>query len=207
MNSARRLFVLFSAIVLLWMLPAFPQEKPSGTTAPKVIATANPTYTEAARAAKFQGVVVVQITVDNTGNIRDPKVIRGVGYGLDEKAIEAVQKWKFKPATRDGVPVPATLNVEVLFRLDAATPANDHPKVTIDADSAQPRPSGKPRWEGTVQLEALVDKNGTVKSVKVIRSQGKGLDEKAIEQVKKWKFPTVTWANGIVHVDVNFKLY
>ena len=48
---------------------------------------------------------------------RDIKVLRGIGKGLDEKAVEAVTKWKFEPATKDGKPVAVVINVEVNFRL------------------------------------------------------------------------------------------
>ena len=59
----------------------------------------------------------MSIVVDERGIARDIRVIRALGLGLDEKAIEAVQKWRFRPGVKDGRPVPVTAQVEVNFRL------------------------------------------------------------------------------------------
>ena len=76
-----------------------------------------PEYSEEARKAKFQGAVLLSIVIDANGHTRDVKVIRALGLGLDEKAVEAVLKWRFKPSTKDGHPVAVMANVEVNFRL------------------------------------------------------------------------------------------
>jgi TonB family protein len=76
-----------------------------------------PAYSEEARKAKYQGNVVLWIVVDAQGNVTDARVVRPLGLGLDEKAVETVQTWKFKPAMRNGVPVPVRVSVEVFFRL------------------------------------------------------------------------------------------
>jgi TonB family protein len=88
-----------------------------GVSAPGVLFKVEPEYSEEARKAKFQGTVVLSIVVDPSGKARDIKVIRPLGLGLDEKAIEAVSKWRFKPGMKDGVPVPVRASVEVNFRL------------------------------------------------------------------------------------------
>jgi TonB family protein len=77
----------------------------------------DPAYTEEARNAKLQGVVVLVIIVDTSGSVTDCKVIKPLGLGLDEKAVEIVKTWKFKPAMIDGSPVPVRVLVEVPFRL------------------------------------------------------------------------------------------
>jgi TonB family protein len=56
------------------------------------------------------------MVVDANGNLRGIKVERSLGHGLDEKAIEAVQQWRFKPGTKDGQPAAVAINVEVSFR-------------------------------------------------------------------------------------------
>ena len=61
--------------------------------------------------------MVLRLVVDSSGRPRDLKVIRSLGLGLDEKAIEAVEKWKFRPGYKDGKPVPVEATVEVNFRL------------------------------------------------------------------------------------------
>ena len=60
---------------------------------------------------------MLAIVVDENGLPQDVRVIRSVGLGLDQKAIEAVQKWRFKPGQKDGKPVPVSANIEVNFRL------------------------------------------------------------------------------------------
>lgn len=89
----------------------------NGVTGPRAIYDPDPEYSEEARKAKYQGTVILAIVVDPSGHPRDVRVARSLGLGLDEKAIEAVQKWKFAPGVKDGVPVAVQVNVEVSFRL------------------------------------------------------------------------------------------
>lgn len=88
-----------------------------GVTAPQVLYKIDPEYSEEARKAKYSGTVVLYIEVDPTGKARNLRVVKGIGLGLDEKAIEAVNKWKFKPGLRDGKPVTVAAHIEVNFRL------------------------------------------------------------------------------------------
>jgi periplasmic protein TonB len=77
----------------------------------------DPEYSEEARKAKYQGTVLLAIIIDENGKARDIRVVRALGLGLDEKAIEAVQKWRFRPATKQGHPVAVQAQIEVNFRL------------------------------------------------------------------------------------------
>jgi TonB family protein len=88
-----------------------------GVSAPRVIYQPDPEYTEEARKAKYQGVVVLWLIVGQDGRTKDIRISRSLGMGLDQKAVEAVKQWKFEPAKKDGVPVAVQLNVEVNFRL------------------------------------------------------------------------------------------
>jgi len=88
-----------------------------GVTAPHAVYDPDPEYSDEARRAKYQGNVVLSVIVDPTGHVRDVRVARSLGMGLDEKAIEAVQKWKFAPGMKDGHPVSVQVSVEVNFRL------------------------------------------------------------------------------------------
>jgi TonB family protein len=83
---------------------------------PKLLRRVEPGYTDAARNARVRGVVVVEAVVSDAGVVTEVKVLTSLGYGLDEKAIEAVKQWKFDPARRDGRPVSASLKAEVAFR-------------------------------------------------------------------------------------------
>lgn len=88
-----------------------------GISAPTAISAPEPDYTEEARRAKKQGTCVLWLIVDAAGRPRDIKVVRGLGLGLDAKALEAVKQWRFQPALKDGKPVDVQISVEVEFHL------------------------------------------------------------------------------------------
>jgi TonB family protein len=76
-----------------------------------------PEYSEEARKAKYSGAVMLSIVVNTAGRPDNIKVIKSLGMGLDEKAIEAVERWRFRPGTKDGVPARVRAQIEVNFRL------------------------------------------------------------------------------------------
>ncbi len=88
-----------------------------GVTPPQLVYKVEPEFSEEARKAKYQGVVVLSIHVDATGAVRDVRVQRGLGLGLDEKAIDAVSHWRFRPGLFDGKPVVTEATVQVTFQL------------------------------------------------------------------------------------------
>ena len=88
-----------------------------GVSAPKELYAPDPEYSEEARKAKYQGVCVLYVEVAPDGTTHNIHVVRSLGLGLDEKAIEAVRNWKFEPAQKDGRPVTVAVNVEVNFHL------------------------------------------------------------------------------------------
>jgi TonB family protein len=88
-----------------------------GVTPPTLLHKTEPEYTEEAKAAKFQGTVVLYIEVGPDGTATNIKVQHSLGMGLDEKAIEAVRKWQFLPGKKDGKPVTVAATIEVNFRL------------------------------------------------------------------------------------------
>jgi TonB family protein len=89
-----------------------------GVSAPVALNQVEAEFSDEARRAKYQGVCLISLIVDAQGNPQDPRVVRALGMGLDEKALEAVRKYKFKPAMKDGhTPVPVMITVEVNFRL------------------------------------------------------------------------------------------
>jgi TonB family protein len=88
-----------------------------GVSQPTVIYKVDPEYSEEARKAKYSGSVLLAIIVDTEGHARDIHVVKSLGMGLDEKAVEAVEKWKFKPGMKGGAPVNVRATIEVNFRL------------------------------------------------------------------------------------------
>lgn len=88
-----------------------------GVTQPIPIFTPEAEFSDEARRQKQQGVCVISVIVDAQGNPQNPHVVRPLGFGLDEKALEAVRQYRFKPAKKDGKPVAVQMTVMVNFRL------------------------------------------------------------------------------------------
>ena len=87
------------------------------TTQAVLLYKTEPEYSEEARKAKLQGSVTLQVVIDPRGQIQTITVAQGLGLGLDEQAVAAVRKWRFRAATRNGKPVPTRALVQVTFRL------------------------------------------------------------------------------------------
>lgn len=88
-----------------------------GTTYPAVIRKVDPEYSEEARKAKYSGTVILSVEVGTDGRASHAKIVKSLGLGLDEKAIEAIGKWRFRPGTKDGKPVSMPVDLEMTFRL------------------------------------------------------------------------------------------
>jgi TonB family protein len=86
-------------------------------SAPSLVWKQEPEYSEEARQAKYQGTVMLGVVIGPDGNAGTLQLMKSLGFGLDEKAADAVLQWKFKPAVRDGQPVAVRATVEVNFRL------------------------------------------------------------------------------------------
>jgi periplasmic protein TonB len=87
-----------------------------GVSAPRLTHNAFPEYSKEGRQKKIQGTCLLELVVGVDGLAHDIKVVRPLGYGLDEQAVKAVQQWKFDPGRKDGEPVAVTINAEVSFR-------------------------------------------------------------------------------------------
>jgi TonB family protein len=177
---------------------------------PQVIATTGPLY------AAIEGTVTLEASVDVQGNVRILRVVKGLNPDLDARAIEAVMNWKFAPALKDGVAVSAVTQIDVDFKL----PPNPLP-LRVGGDVRPPmvihrvepqysEEARKVRAQGTVVLEAIIRKDGSVDIVRVVRSIGYGLDASAIEALKQWVFKPGT-KNGdpvdiAINIEVNFNL-
>jgi len=77
----------------------------------------NAVFTEAARRAKYQGVCLISLIVDEQGMPQNIQIMKMLDYGLDQNAVDAVGKYRFRPAMKSGQPVPVMIAVEVSFRL------------------------------------------------------------------------------------------
>jgi TonB family protein len=88
-----------------------------GVTVPRGVYMPTPDYADPARIAKFQGSLIVLVTVSEEGRAEDLKVLQGLPFGLNQHALNTVRTWKFRPATLDGKAVPVQVPIEVTFRL------------------------------------------------------------------------------------------
>ncbi len=85
--------------------------------APVEIYRIEPEFSEEARKAKIGGDMLINPWVDRSGRVTHVSVVRGLGIGLDEKAIEAVRQFRFKPAMENGKPVTVEINIDVNFQI------------------------------------------------------------------------------------------
>ena len=100
-----------------YALPAGVYRMSKALAPPAVIDKVEPQYTEEARAAQLSGTVVLRVVIGTDGATNDVRIVRGLGLGLDENAVEAINQWHFKPASKDGQPVKVAATVEVNFKL------------------------------------------------------------------------------------------
>ena len=87
------------------------------TTPVEILFKPNPIYTPEARAAKIEGEVLIEVMFGANGQLQVNRVVRGLGHGLDEAAVTAANRMRFKPALRNGQPVDSTAIVHVVFQL------------------------------------------------------------------------------------------
>jgi TonB family protein len=201
-----------------------------GVSVPLPIYIVDAQYSPEARAAQFSGVVLVGLVVDPQGLPRDVHVVRSVGMGLDERAVEAVRQYRFRPAMEHNKPVPAALNVEVNFRSDnkpdaiskSAGAAVAASRVTLPDGASAPvlihsvepeftEEARKAKLMGVVLVNFTVDRRGRPQNVHVLRGVGHGLDGKAVEAVRQYRFkPAMKDSQPVeeaLNVEVNFQIF
>jgi TonB family protein len=88
-----------------------------GVTPPKILYQREPNYSDEARSRKIQGPVGLTVVVDPTGKVRNIKIVRPLGLGLDDSAVATIGTWRFQPGTKDGQPVAVELYIGVDFHL------------------------------------------------------------------------------------------
>lgn len=88
-----------------------------GVNPPRVIYQQEPEFSEAARQGKYQGTITLGLLVDTSGIPTNIHILSPLGCGLDAKAVQAVKRWRFRPAEKDGQPVAVQIEVEVDFHL------------------------------------------------------------------------------------------
>jgi len=188
-----------------------------------------PSYTEQARMAGVEGTVVVYAEITTEGVPENLRILRNLGFGLDEEALRAVQQWRFEPNSEDGKLSRVATYVPVRFRLDrqiygAQLPAGmggneifqiaeggiTAPRIISRVEPTYTEEARTGKVSGTVVLFAEISSAGTVENVVVLNKLGKGLDEMAVRAIKQWKFsPAVKDGRPVavmITIEMNFSL-
>lgn len=174
-------------------------------TPPSVISKSDPQFTEEARRAHIQSMVALSIVVNTDGAAEQIRVVNGAGFGLDERAVESVIQWRFKPGAINGTPVKVRAAVEVNFRL---LPGPGEPPLPfqitrlnfhLPPDATRPQlisgtmPQDLPVSTGqNVNLSLQVDTEGAVTGLTVLNSTDPSWEALIRDAVNKWKFSPAT---------------
>jgi len=200
-----------------YLIPENGTSLPIATDAPAV------QYSKEAETNKIEGTVVLMIGINAKGKVEIAEVVKGLGYGLDEKALDTVKKWQFQPALQEGKPIAMVAKVDVSFHFYHPDPPPDLSKYqkTAKDGASPPRPlyAPAPEYPLTVQMQipksggvvivgAGIGTDGSVEVVFIAKSQGPIMDKIALETVKKWRFtPAMKDGNPVpvrINVEVSF---
>lgn len=160
--------------------------------------TTPPLYSDDARRGGVEGVVVALAQIDVNGHVNTARVVRGLGFGLDQNALVALRQWRFHPGTRNGVAAPMDVEIEIGFTLRNesinAQIANDMvslvgpgvtPPQAVKVENVRPL---RATPAGTVVLDVVLLENGTPRIVRIIRSLGADADDMAVRTFEQWRF-------------------
>jgi TonB family protein len=186
---------LFASLAAL--LPA----QNTGDTQPSLIYRSEPEYSAEATRARVQATVSLSVTVGEDGKAHNVKVEQGAGFGLDEKAIEAMDKWRFNPGTHDGHPagVPANIemNFDILARNDKIDRTGQRARLNFTLPPRATRPElivgqlpGNPDAPGDqlLRFQIRIDAEGAPKDVTPISATDLLWEKQAMLVVKTWRF-------------------
>jgi TonB family protein len=190
---------LLALVAVVSACPIFAQEL-SRVRPPTIISKVEPQYSEEARKAGLEGMVLLKIVVDPEGKARDPKVLRSLGLGLDEQAIVAVNNWQFQPGVKDGQPVPVQAQVEVNFRLleKGATLARSHlahvefqlpqgaSRPVVDKTGAPQASEDPPGATATVTFD--IDEKGVPVNLRIDKTSEDEWGSRVTEALGNWRF-------------------
>jgi TonB family protein len=188
-----------------------------------VLRRLEPEYTLEAREARRQGTVVLYIEVGPWGLAEKIQIIRGLGLGLDEKAVEAVQQWVFKPVKIYGPEEVVTTLISVDFRLPEALESSDDdllfassdpgiraPRIVSRIEPAYSEQARKAGLQGIIVVYTEVTPEGRLQNIQVLQGLGMGMDEQAAERIRQWKFEPATRDGKPIRVmmpvEINFSL-
>jgi TonB family protein len=197
---------------------------PSVSDRPRILYREKARYTEDARAAGIEGVVSMTVVFGADGKIQDPKITRGLPFGLMEQALIVAKRIRFQPAYKNGQPVSVEGSLDFSFSLGRGVGDSDIRRAGLDGVSkpelTELNNAMKPEYteaarnnrvEGVLKLIVIFHSYGKIGQVEVMNGLPDGLNEKAIEFVKSLKFKPATFSNKPVtvwdEITVTFKLH
>lgn len=180
-------------------VPRVYTDKDPGVVLPRVISERRPSFPGRTQSEGIEGVIIFALVVDTDGRPTRIRMTKSLDarYGLDRAARKAVEQWRFKPATKDGVPIPMEVTVELSF---FTVPRNARKVYGDPKDvSSIPEPLIKviapytpaaiaAKAEGEVVLEGTIEKDGTVGDYQVVTGIHPELDDSAIHAFTSMKF-------------------
>lgn len=188
----------------------------AGVSAPVVVEKTEPQYTDEARTAKLEGVVILSLVVGEDGKARDMRIVRSLEPGLDDNAMKSVATWRFQPGKLEGKPVPVMATVEVSFRL-LVNPGAWH---LVHAAFSRPEGASLPhlvkaeypsqsetKEYATVTLSLDVDEQGLPTNIRVEKSSDPKWESEVIRFVNYgWRFEPGTKDGKpvVVHATLDF---
>jgi TonB family protein len=195
------------AIVILAVLStfsgaSFPQAaagqtyKPGdGVTNPVMVKDVKPVYTAAAMRRRVQGVVRASCVVLASGKVGDCTVTQPLDAELDQQAITAMKGWEFKPGTKDGEPVAVEVAIEMSFALRdgpplyrTGAPGVSSPVVIKEVKADYPADAMQAGVSGTVVMEGIVQLDGSIDTIHVIKGIDERVDREAVKALGQWRF-------------------
>jgi len=185
---------------------------------PEVIEySAPPLYSDEARNRKVEGVVTLEVVIDAAGRTGVTRVVRGLGFGLDDNARLAVRHWQFAPARQHGVPIESIATIDVTFSLanealnelianDMATrvgPGVTPPRIVRRVPVSTGSADRSDRPSGSVVLDVVLREDGTPRVVRIVRSLESDRDREAIQAFEQWRFSPAMKDGAPVKVRLN----
>lgn len=160
--------------------------------------TTPPLYSDEARSRGIEGLVTIAAQIEADGQLAAARIVRGLGFGLDQNALVALRQWRFRPGTHAGSPVAmwAEIDVEFSLRNEAvnAVVANDM-ATRVGPGITPPRAvrafglwKRRPTRRGTVVLDVVLQEDGTPRIVRILQSLDPELDESAVRNFSEWRF-------------------
>jgi TonB family protein len=192
-----------------------PAEFPGGDEARIKFYQNNIRYPLEARNQNIQGTVQYKVFIETDGTVTTPSIVSGIGGGCDEEVLRvAALMPKWKPAMKDGKPVRTSVILPIKFTLSGEAPIDENEQVFAVVEEIPKFPGGdearatylqkvisypekakKEKIEGTVYVSFIIEKNGSISNVKVLRGIGGGCDEMAVSAIQNMP----AWTPGMQH--------